>query len=165
MAVERQDDAMDALLLAPTDRGAIFLGKLLVNLAMMLGMAAVVTPVGVVLFGLDVSGVLPAFVGIIAVGIVGLAGIGTLLAAAASSDHPRSGVVAMLTLPLSVPIVLTATRLMLWEIDAARGAGGAAARIAEQAGIGGSGGVGMLVAFDVIFLTAGWLAFEPAIEK
>ena len=55
MGVERQDDALAGLLLAPVDRGLIYVGKLIANLALMLGVAITVTPVGVLLFRFDLT--------------------------------------------------------------------------------------------------------------
>ena len=55
MAVERNDDALAGLLLAPVDRGAIYAAKLLTNVILMFALAVVVTPVAIVLFRFDLS--------------------------------------------------------------------------------------------------------------
>ncbi|HVT90764.1 MAG TPA: heme exporter protein CcmB, partial [Tepidisphaeraceae bacterium] len=55
MAVERNDAVLAALLMAPLDRGIIYLSKLTSNLLLMLGVAAVVTPAGILFFGFDLS--------------------------------------------------------------------------------------------------------------
>ena len=56
MAVERHDGALAGLLAAPIDRGVIFAGKLLSNLALMFTLACVVTPVAIVLFNFPFYG-------------------------------------------------------------------------------------------------------------
>jgi heme exporter protein B len=161
MGIERQDDALAGLLLTPMDRSAIFFGKLLANLAMLLGMALVITPVGVVLLRLDLSAAPIAFVGIMGLGLLGFACIGTLFSAAASAGRPQSGLLAMLVLPLSLPIVLTSTHLVLRRCGTPGEIGGGGGGVE---GAGGGTGVGVLVAFDLIFLVAGWLVYELLLE-
>src|SRR3954447_15642761 len=55
MAVERNDAVLAALLMAPLDRGTISLAKLISSLALMLAVAAVITPVGILFFGFDLT--------------------------------------------------------------------------------------------------------------
>lgn len=149
MAVERQDDALASLLMAPVDRASIFGGKLAANLVLMLALALVVTPVGVVLFGLDLSRAPVAFASITALGLLGFAAVGTLFSGLAASTRPQGGLVSMLVFPLSLPVVLASTR----TLDGLLSSGAAP-----------SSGVPVLVAFDVLFLIAGWLAFELVLE-
>lgn len=151
MAVEQHDDALAGLLLAPIDRGAVFAGKLLANLVLMLCLAAVITPAGVVLFHFDLSAAPLRFAAITALGLTGFAAIGTLFSAAVGSSRFRGGLLPLLVFPLTLPVVLTSTQLMLAAFGPDRAAGG-------------SGGLSILVAFDVIFLVASWLAFELLIE-
>lgn len=149
MAVERYDDAMAGLLLAPIARGAIFAGKLLANLLLMLALALVVTPVGIVLFSFDLSAAPLAFVQIMVLSLVGFAAIGTLFSAAVSSTRLRGGLLAVLVFPLSLPLVLTSTQLLLGAFGEGRSPGA---------------GLSILVAFDVVFLVASWLAFDVVLE-
>ena len=149
MAVERYDSALSGLLLSPIDRGAIFAGKLGANLAVLLALAAVVTPVGVVLFHFDLSAAPLAFAGITALGLLGYAAIGTLFSALVSSVRQRGGLLALLVFPLSLPLVVVSTQL---------------SRRLLVAGDAPMTGLPILVAFDVVFLVAGWLAFETALE-
>src|SRR6266545_3667077 len=55
MAVERNDGVLAGLMLAPLDRGLIYLAKLASNLVLMLAVALVVTPAGILFFGFDLS--------------------------------------------------------------------------------------------------------------
>ena len=149
MAAERQDEAMSALLMAPIDRGVMFLAKLAANLVLMLGLALVITPVGMVLFGFDLSAAPGAFAGILFLSLVGFAAIGTLLSAAASAARRQGGLLAILVFPLVLPLVIASTQLMLGLSGTARS---------------GGGGMGILIAFDAVFLVASWLTFELVIE-
>ena len=58
--VEQADRAMDALLAAPVDREAIFLGKMLANLAFVLGVQAVALPAAALFYNLLVSARAPS---------------------------------------------------------------------------------------------------------
>ena len=87
MSIERQDGAMDAILLAPVDRGIIFLAKLLTNLVFMFVLAAVITPVAVILFGFNLSAAPGEFALVMALSMIGFAAVGTLFAAAVSSTR------------------------------------------------------------------------------
>lgn len=149
MAAERQDEAISALLMAPIDRGVLFFSKLAANLVLMLGLALVITPVGVVLFGFDLSAAPWSFAGILLLSLVGFAAIGTLLSAAASAARRQSGLLAILVFPLVLPLVIASTQLMLGLSGSGRA---------------GSGGMGILIAFDAVFLVASWLTFELVIE-
>jgi len=150
MAVERYDDALAGLLLAPTDRGLIYVGKLAANLALMLAVALVVTPVGMLLFRFDLSAAPVGFVVVMALSMVGFGAIGTLFAAAVSSSRLQGGLLAVLIFPLSLPLVIASTQLMVGLFE-------------EGGGLGGAG-LGVLIAFDVVFLVASWLVFEFLLE-
>src|SRR5690606_26647612 len=85
MAPERHDGALAALLLAPVDRGVIYLAKLVTNLVLMIAVALAVTPVAALLFGFDLTAAPLQFAITILVSIVGFAAVGTLFSAVVSS--------------------------------------------------------------------------------
>lgn len=150
MAVERHDGALAGLLAAPIDRGIIFASKLLSNLVLMLALVLVVTPVAIVLFGFDLSAAPGRFAGVILLSIVGFAAVGTLFSAMTSSTRLQGGLLAILVFPLCLPVVVTSTQLLV--------------RMFRDGLPLGADGVGVLVAFDVIYLTVSWLAFEHVLE-
>lgn len=150
MAVERNDGALAALLLAPVDRGVIYLAKLLSNLALMVAMALVITPVAVLFFHFDLSAAPGRFVTIMALSFVGLAAVGTLFAAAVSSTRLQGGLLAMVVFPICLPLVITSTQLTL--------------NLGHDAGDKLLSGLPVLIAFDVIYLIVSWLVFELILE-
>jgi heme exporter protein B len=150
MAWERNDDALSGLLAAPIDRGVIYVAKLLANIALMFGLAAVITPVAIILFRFDLSAAPWQFALVMALGMIGFAAIGTLFAAAVSSTRLAGGLLAMLVFPLSLPVVILSTQLMR--------------RVFEQGESVFGGGLATLAAFDLIFLTASWIVFEQVLE-
>lgn len=150
MAVERQHDAMAGLLLAPVDRGLIYLGKLCANLALLGALAAVVTPVGIVFFGFDLSTAPVAFAAVVGLSLLGYAAVGTLFSAVTSASRLQGGLLAMVVFPLSLPLVITSTQVLAGVMD--RG---------EALDMGG---LGLIAVFDVIFLSASWMVFELVVE-
>ncbi len=150
MAVERHDGAIEGLLLAPVDRGVIYFAKLLSNIAFMFALAIVVTPVAIVLFGFDLTAAPGAFALVMAVSMIGFAAIGTLFAAATSSTRLQGGLLAMVIFPISLPLVITSTQLLM--------------RVFRDGEALNFGGLGVLIAFDAIFLVASWIVFEMVLE-
>lgn len=150
MAVERYDDALAGLLLAPLDRGSIYIAKLLSNLVLMFGIAMIVTPVAIVLFHFDLSAAPLEFAAVMVISMIGYAAIGTLFAAITSSSRMAGGFLAMLVFPLSLPLVMSSTQMLykLFEFGDP---------------IGGSG-LAILIAFDLMFLAASWFVFELVLE-
>ena len=150
MAVERNDAVLSALLMAPIDRGVIYLAKLLGNLVLILAVAAIVTPAGVLFFGFDLSAAPGTFAGVMALSILGFAAVGTLFAAMISSTRLQGGLLAMMIFPITLPLVLVSTQLMMRTFRDGLPPSAAA--------------IGVLVAFDLIFLTVSWLVFEWVLE-
>jgi heme exporter protein B len=150
MAVERSESALAALMLAPVSRGILYLAKLTSNLALMAAVALVITPAGVLFFSFDLSAAPFTFAAVMSLGIIGFAAIGTLFAAVVCSTRLQGGLLAMMIFPLALPLVIASTQLMIHQFR-------------DGLPVGGTG-LGVLVAFDVIFLTASWLMFELVLE-
>jgi len=136
--------------MAPIDRGVIYFSKLLSNLVLMLGLAAVITPVAILLFGFDLSAAPGGFALVMGIGIVGFAAVGTLFAAAVSSTRLQGGLLAMLVFPITLPLVIASTQMLI-------------AMFRDGEPLGGVG-LAVLVAFDAIFLVVSWLVFERVLE-
>jgi len=150
MAVERSESALAALMLTPISRGTLYLAKLTSNLALMAAVALVITPAGVLFFSFDLSAAPFTFAAVMALGIVGFAAIGTLFAAVVSSTRLQGGLLAMMIFPVALPLVIASTQLLIHQFR-------------DGLPVGGMG-LGVLIAFDAIFLTASWLMFELVLE-
>lgn len=149
--VELDGEALEQLILYPGTRRAIFAGKVLANFAFVALMLAIVITVGVVLFQVQIPAAWPSLVAILFLGAVGLVSLGTFYAAMASRSRAREVLLPLLLFPMLVPVLLAAieaTKALLG--GNVMGEAGAWARL--------------LVAFDVIFLVATFLAFESVIE-
>jgi heme exporter protein B len=101
-APEREGGALDGLVLAPSDRSAIWLGKSAAVFVFLAAIELVALPAFSLFFsplGAEaVLGVLLANVGICAVG--------TLLAAMAAASRTRELILPLLFLPLAIPLVV-----------------------------------------------------------
>jgi heme exporter protein B len=150
MAVERHDGALAGLLAAPIDRGVIFAGKLLSNLALMFMLACVVTPVAIVLFNFDLSAAPGGFIIVTVLSMIGFAAVGTLFSAATSSTSLQGGLLAILVFPICLPLVVTSTNMLIGLFAEGR-------PLDAQ-------GLGILFAFDGVYLIVSWLAFERILE-
>jgi heme exporter protein B len=150
MAVERGDAALAGLMMAPIDRSVIFAAKFASNLALMACVATVITFAGVLFFGFDLSAAPGQFVLIISLGMVGFAAIGTLFSAMVSSSRLQGGLLALTVFPLALPLVISSTQLLLRVFRDGEPACGQA--------------LAVIIAFDMIFLTASWVLFEWVLE-
>ncbi|HVM70086.1 MAG TPA: heme exporter protein CcmB [Gaiellaceae bacterium] len=140
-APERESGALDGLVLAPSDRSAIWLGKALATFVFLSAIAAVALPAFAVFFAPvgwhTVAGVVLANLGICAVG--------TLLAAMAAVSRTRELVLPLLFLPLAIPLVV----------------GGVGASISEEPGRF----LAFLGLYDGVFAILCWASFEYVVSE
>jgi heme exporter protein B len=147
VAAEREKGLMDRLLLCPVDRKAIYLAKLLGNLLFIGIVELVALPIFAGLFNVPLFGeLLP----IVLLGTVGIAAIGTLFSVIAAATQARELLLPILVFPLIVPVVIAAVRatgnLMAPPVN-------------EPPWLG------LIIAFDVIFLSVAMLTFAFVVEE
>lgn len=149
-AVEKDRNSLQGLMLAPLDRSGIYVAKLLGNLLVLSLVEAVVVPLFWVLF--DISG-FPWPLGlIIPLGTAGFVAAGTLFAAMTAGTRAREVLLPILLLPVSVPVIVAATKatgIVLTQDSVAAAAGW----------------IRLLVAYDVVILVLSILTFEYVIEE
>jgi len=151
--VERDDGAVDALLLIPLDRSGLFLAKAAANLAFIVVVQAVLLPTFALLFHFDLGADWVALLLVVLLVDVGFVAIGTLFASLAAQTRSRELVLPILALPALVPLFIGAFELTS-DLLAGDGLNAVAAR----------GWFGIIVAFDVIFSIASALVFEFVID-
>jgi heme exporter protein B len=101
----------DGFLLAPVDRSAMFLSKVLTLLAFLVVLELVAVPAfALLLLGSPLGPALPGLLATLALGDIGVAVIGTLVAAMAVRTRARDLLGPLLALPLFVPIVIGGAR-------------------------------------------------------
>jgi heme exporter protein B len=101
----------DAFLLAPVDRGAMLVAKALTLIAYLAVLELVAVPAfALLLLGPSLAQALPDLLAVLALGDLGVAAIGTLVAALAVRTRARDLLGPLLALPLFVPIVIGGAR-------------------------------------------------------
>jgi heme exporter protein B len=101
----------DAFLLAPVDRSAMLLAKILTLLAYLVVLEIVAVPAfALLLLGPSLGPALPGLLATLALADLGIAVIGTLIAAMAVRTRSRDLLGPLLALPLLVPIVIGGAR-------------------------------------------------------
>jgi heme exporter protein B len=149
--VELESGALEPLLLYPGPRWTIFAGKLLGNLIFLTLMVAIVVAAGIVLFGVQIPADWPSLIGVLALGVVGLVVLGTFYASMASRSRAREVLLPLLLFPMLVPVLLAATTASKALLGA---------DVMHEAGAW----IRLLVAYDLVFLIATFIAFEHVIE-
>jgi heme exporter protein B len=107
---EREQGMFDALVLAPCDRSAIWLGKTLAVLAFLVVAELVALPAFAVFF----SGLNGRTVAAVALADIGIATVGTLFGAMAVAGRARELLLPLLFLPMAIPIVVGGVGGYLW---------------------------------------------------
>jgi heme exporter protein B len=101
----------DGFLLAPVDRTALLLAKAIALLAYLLVLELIAVPAfALLLLGPPLGQALPGLLAPLALGDIGVAAIGTLVAALAVRTRARDLLGPLLALPLLVPIVIGCAR-------------------------------------------------------
>jgi heme exporter protein B len=108
MALEREGGSLDAVLLAPVDRSAIYFGKTFANLLFMLVVEIFTLPLYAVLYGANLFQ--PGLMLVILLGSWGYSAVGTLLAAMAAQARSRELLLPVLLFPLIIPVLVAAVR-------------------------------------------------------
>ncbi|HEY8943428.1 MAG TPA: heme exporter protein CcmB, partial [Polyangiaceae bacterium] len=149
---EREEGALEGLLVSPLSRSALFVGKALGVFAFLLAIACVVIPLAALLFSLDLPDVGAGLVLIALAALPGVAASGTLFGAMTVRTQARDLLLAVVLFPLLTPTLLAAvaaTRELL---------GGAA--LSELGDYFKLMGV-----FDVVFVAGGVSLFGTLIER
>ncbi len=108
-AAEREQGGIEALLLAPVDRTALFLAKAAALFLYLLALEVVAVPAfGLLLLGPDLLAPLPELALIFVLADVGLAAVGALVSALAAETRARELIVPLLLLPMLVPLLIGA---------------------------------------------------------
>jgi heme exporter protein B len=150
---ERQSETLQALLLAPTDRPAIFTGKLLGILLLLGGVEIVLVPIVGLLFQAPILARPMLLASLLAAGTVGFVAVGTLFAAMLVRSKSRDVLLPVLLYPVTIPVIIAGVR------------GTAALFQAEVDEPMALLWITMLVAFDAVFVTLALWTFEPVMTE
>src|SRR6478672_5573786 len=150
---ERYGETLRALLLAPAPRPAIYVGKLLGIVLLLVVAEALLVPLIALLFQAALFTRPLLLIGLLLTGTVGFCAVGTLFAAMLVRARTRDVMLPILLYPITVPVIIAGVRgtsallaspveepvAMLW--------------------------IGLLSFFDVVFVTLSLWTFEPLMTE
>ena len=150
--LEEHDRGIDALLVSPISREAIYLGKAIGNLLFLAAIQVIAIPALALFYNMRVGTPLFVVSGIVLLAMIGIVAVGTLFSAMAVNTRLAELLLPMLSLPFFVPILM----------DAAQ----AANRVLADRPIAESWPLlKILIAFDIVFLFACTIAFPFTLEE
>jgi heme exporter protein B len=150
---ERHGETLRALLIAPIDRPALYLGKLLGILILLTVVEVLVVPLVALMFQAPLFAHPLLMVGLLAAGTLGFAAVGTLFAAMLVRARSRDVMLPILLYPITVPVIIAGVR-------------GTAALLLPDADLPmARAWLAMMLFFDVMFVTLALWTFEPVMTE
>lgn len=146
---EYEDGALEGIVLAPADKGAIYLGKVLASSVWLFLLGVAAGLMATVLFGVRVAEDPLVALGGLVLGTLGLSAVACFFAGLVVSARAREAILPLLVLPLVVPVAVGAIR--------ATSPGPAGA-------VDSASWLSLLAAFDAVFLACGVLLFDTVLE-
>jgi heme exporter protein CcmB len=150
---ERYGDTLRALLLAPNPRPAIYVGKLVGIVALLLATEVVVVPLVALLFQARLFEHVLLLTGLLIFGTIGFASVGTLFAAMLTRARSRDVLLPILLYPVTIPVMIAGVRGTAALIDPTPQL--------DMARLW----VMLLLTFDVVFLTLSLWTFESLMTE
>jgi heme exporter protein B len=138
---EQEQRTFDGLVLAPSDRSAIWLAKAIATFAFLAAAELVALPV----FALFFHGISGATVAGVVLADIGICAVGTFVAGTAVVTRARDLLLPLLFLPLAIPIVI----------------GGVGASVVDDPGRY----LALLALYDALFGLLCWAAFEYVVTE
>jgi len=109
--LEKENDCLQGLLLAPMDRTALYFGKLVSNLVFLLIMEVFTLPLFMVFFNIDLLPHLLPLLYVIFVGTLGFCAVGTLLSSLSANLKTRDIMLPILLYPIIIPIIIGSVKM------------------------------------------------------
>lgn len=146
---ERQGDTLRALMIAPVERPALYVGKLAGVLVLLAAVEALIVPLVALMFQAPLFKHPVLMAGLLATGTIGFAAVGTLFAAMLVRTRSRDVLLPVILYPMTVPVIIAGVR-------------GTAALLQADADLPmARAWLSMLLCFDVAFITLALWTFEP----
>jgi heme exporter protein B len=146
---ERYTDTLRALLMAPAPRAAIYVGKLLAVLAVLLLVELMLVPLVALLFDAALLQRPVLLVALLVTGTIGFASVGTLFAAMLVRARSRDVLLPVLLYPMTIPVIIAGVR------------GTAAVSQPVLDAPMATFWLMLLVSFDTVFVTLALWTFDP----
>lgn len=151
---EVEQGNLDGLLLAPVDRSAIYFGKLISNFILMAVVGFVLLIPLTILFNVSPFALraFPMLSLVMILGVLGYAGVGTLIASMAVYAKGRDVLLPVLLLPIALSVIVPAVRATRDLLG-----GDSFAQISNF--------FSLLVILNIVYITLAYLLFDFVIEE
>jgi heme exporter protein B len=150
---ERFNDTLQALMLAPADRPAVYVGKLLGIMAILLAVEIVLVPLVALLFQTPLLAHPVLITALLVLGTLGFCAVGTLFAAMLVRTRSRDVLLPVVLYPLTIPVIIAGVR-------------GTIAVVADPADIPMARlWIGLLASFDAVFILLALWTFESVMTE
>jgi len=150
--IERENGALDGLLLAPVSREALFLGKLLANLAFVGSVELVTLPLFTLFFNVSLWSRLPGILGTTVLATIGFVAVGTIFSAMAVRTRHAELLLPVLLLPFMVPPLIGAVQVT-------------SRLLAGRPWSEMLGWIRLLLLYDIVFVTLCTLVFPAVVDE
>lgn len=151
-ALEKEGNTILGVLLTPTDRSLIFLGKMIGNVIFVFITALIIIPTFVLLFNYNLGNTLLPLLLVVLLGTIGFVSVGTLFSAIASNTRLREVLLPILLFPIIIPVIVSSVKLT-------------GAILAGKSMVEENSALQILISFDIIFLVACSVLFEYVVEE
>ena len=152
---ETESGCLEGILLAPVDRAVVFLAKATSNLIFLAAVEVIVIPLFFLFFlsGAELAATTPMIVLPLAVGTVGVAGVGTLLSTMTIDTRGKDVLLAILFIPVAFPLLyacVSATSVAFMGVEGTLGTFWTSCAVAG--------------AYDVIMIAAAYGLYEFVLD-
>jgi heme exporter protein B len=152
MLAEQENGCLRALLLSPVDRATLYGAKLAAAFIFMMVAALAAMVLALLFFNLEFSNSLGMLSCALLLGALGFSALATLLAAISARARGGELLLPILVVPLFVPALIAGVKA-------------SAAALAGAQFMAAGQWFGVLIAFDVLFVAAGYLLFEHVVGE
>jgi len=151
-ALEKEGNAIIGMLLTPTDRSIIYAGKMISNTIFVFIVGIITVLMFILFFNYSFLSTLIPLLPIIFLGSIGFVSVGTLFSAMAINTKLREVLLPILLFPIIIPVIVSAVKLSTQVLDG-------------NSIFDASSSLKLLLAFDIIFVTACAVTFEYVIDE
>lgn len=151
-ALEKEGNAIVGMLLTPTDRSLIYAGKMISNTIFVFVVGIITVLMFILFFNYSFLSTLIPLLPIMFLGSIGFVSVGTLFSAMAINTKLREVLLPILLFPIIIPVIVSAVKLSTQVLDG-------------NSIFDSSSSLKLLIAFDIIFVTACSVTFEYVIDE
>ena len=150
--LEKENQCIQGLMLAPIDRSAIYFGKMISNLAFLLIMEAFILPIFMIFFNVDLISHIFPLLFVILIGTIGFSALGTLLSSLSANLKTRDIMLPILLYPLMVPIAIASVKMTSQVL-----LGEELSSVMKW--------IGLTLCFDIIFIGVSIMTIDHILEE